>query len=154
MLPMRMSAAAWSGARRRWGRRAGVTVLAAVAVAAGVALLAGCRVTLVAPVTAVKNPFVGTWTAEVPGQSVTYRFDANYRFERESTAASGGTSIGVSISGTYAYEPRTAILTLTPTVAAIAREQFKYEFPKRDTLVLTTYPRGALNVTYTFRRET
>lgn len=137
--------------RRR--AKAAATVLAALAVAAAIPLLAGCRFTLVAPATAAVNPFVGSWTAAGSAQRITYRFDAYYRYERENTSSSGATSISVSVLGAYSYEPRTRILSLTPADASIDPEQFTYQFPKRDTLVLTTYPRGVVNVTLTLRRN-
>ncbi len=143
-----------SGARRRRVRRAAVTVLAAVIMAAVVPLLAGCRVTLVAATPVVVNPFVGTWTVAVPGQRITYRFGKDERYERDSTSSSRGASISISVSGSYSYDPRTHILSLTPASDAIEPERFSYRFPERDELVLTTYPRGTVNVTYTFRRQT
>lgn len=143
-----------SGARRRRGWRAAVTVLAVGAAAAVIPLLAGCRVTLVAATPVVVNPFVGTWTAAVPGQRITYRFGKDERYERDSTSSSRGTSISISVSGSYAYDPGTRILSLTPASDTIAPERFSYQFPERDELVLTTYPRGTVNVTYTFRRQT
>lgn len=150
---MRTSAERPSGARSLRGWRTAVTVLAAVT-AAGTLATAGCRVTLIATTTpAVVNPFVGTWTAAVPGQRIIYRFTKDYEYERENTSSSGGTSISIGISGAYAYDSRTRILSLTPASDTIAPERFSYQFPKRDTLVLTTYPRGAVNVTYTFRRN-
>lgn len=136
--------------RRR--AKAAATVLAALAVAAAIPLLAGCRFTLVAPATAAVNPFVGSWTAAGSAQRITYRFDAYYRYERENTSSSGATSISF-VLGAYSYEPRTRILSLTPADPSIDPEQFTYQFPKRDTLVLTTYPRGVVNVTLTLRRN-
>ncbi len=145
---MRTSVESPSGARGLRGCRATIAVLAAVAMAAVLPFLAGCRVTVVTPAPVV-NPFVGTWSAEIPGQRITYRFGKDDRYERESTTS----SISVSISGTYAYDSRTRILSLTPALATIAPERFSYEFTKSDELVLTTYPRGSVNVTLTFRRD-
>ena len=149
---MRTSAERPSGARSLRGRRAAVTVLA-VAMAAAGPLLTGCRVTIVATTPVVVNPFVGTWSATVPGQRIIYRFDKDGGYERESTSSSGGTSISVSISGAYGYDSRTRILSLTPALATISPERFSYKFTSSDELVLTTYPRGSVNVTYTFRRD-
>ena len=154
MNDMRVNAEPPSGARRRRGWRAAVMVCAAVTVAAAIPLLAGCRVTFVAATPVVVNPFVGTWTVAVPGQRITYRFGKDERYERDSTSSSRGASIRISVSGAYAYDSGTSILSLTPASDAIAPERFSYQFPKRDELVLTTYPRGTVNVTYTFRRQT